>query len=242
MAAAFLKKNKAVLQESWFLLKNAIRYPVFTYRQVECVVSADVSPLLENGRFLTCGMPFIPEEGNNTLTCHIFIPPSYRSAKYTDGTSDTHSSFGFILLESAFHFPLSFLLSTVRLHCLSYNVIRNFFFPELFLSYISQFIHTGWISYSLEKGWVYWHKIILGPSDWLWTGRLGIWMEILLWEDLGSHCNSESSIFSLLPWQTTLLCARKIPCYQQRFTSSLLGAGLLTYHLIYAVESSVQRW
>lgn len=31
----------------------------FTYGQVECVVSADVSPLLEDGTFLTCGMPFI---------------------------------------------------------------------------------------------------------------------------------------------------------------------------------------
>lgn len=56
--------------------KNAIRYSVFTYSKVECEVSADVSPWLEDGRFLMCGMPFIPEEGNNTLTYDIFIPPS----------------------------------------------------------------------------------------------------------------------------------------------------------------------
>lgn len=78
------------------------------------------------------------------------------------------------------------------------TVQLELFSLELFLSYISQFIHTGWISYSPEKGWAYWHKIILGASDWAWTVRLGIWMEILLWEDLGSQCNSESSIFSCL--------------------------------------------
>lgn len=48
--------------------KNAIKYSVFSFSQVECVLSAGISPSLEDGRFLTRGVPFIPEEGNNTLT------------------------------------------------------------------------------------------------------------------------------------------------------------------------------
>lgn len=41
---------------------------VFTYSQVECVGSAHLGPWLDGGRFLTRGMPFIPQEGNDMLT------------------------------------------------------------------------------------------------------------------------------------------------------------------------------
>lgn len=138
VAAALKKSSKPTVSA-----KNAIRYSVFSCSQVECVVSAGISPLLEDGRFLTRGVPFIPEEGNNTLTWH--IPPFQRIAKYTDDTSDTHFSFGLILLESAFPFPLSFLLSTVCLRCLFYSVIKIIFSGAV--PFIYQPIHPRWMNF-----------------------------------------------------------------------------------------------
>lgn len=95
------------------------------------------------GRFLTHGMAFIPEEGNSTLIWH--IPPFQRTAKYTDDTSDTHFSFGLILLESAFPFPLSFLLSTVCLRCFFYRVIKIIFSGAV--PFIYQPIHPHWMNF-----------------------------------------------------------------------------------------------
>lgn len=57
----------------------------------------------------------------------------------------THFFFGLILLESAFPFPSSFLLSTVCLRCLFYGVIKIIFSGAV--PFIYQLIHPYWINF-----------------------------------------------------------------------------------------------
>lgn len=187
-----------------------------------------------------CGMPFIPEEGNNTLTYDIFIPPSQGSAKYTDDTSDTHSSFGFSLLESAFPFPLSFLLSTVCLRCLSYSVIRMIFSGAV------PFISAN--SSTLDEFPIPWKRAEFidikqslaqvtdcGQAGWE-SGRRSCSEKIL------DHTVIPSPVFSRVsPAKPSSFVLEKSPAISEGSHLPYLEQASLTYHLIHALQSSVQR-